>query len=47
MRGGMACGGESYEGVHEIREMEWPAEEKVMRESTKYEKSDDLRRRKL
>ena len=42
----MTCGGESREKVHEIREVEWPAEEKVMRKSTKYEKSDDQRRRK-
>ena len=37
----MTSRGESHIGVHEIREVEWPAEEKVMRESTKYEKSDD------
>ena len=42
----MTGGGESYEKVHEIREMEWPAEEKVMKKSTKYERCNGLRRRK-
>ena len=43
----MTCGGESHEKVNEMRKIGYLAEEKVMRESTKYERCNDLQRRKV